>query len=218
MVSTIAGATATATTIGILGSGGLDPYKSAPSTNEAGVKTGGIKPLAFQATNQDCGYYADSDVSHFDKINVRQGRYQLWGYQHFVTAVDGSGNPKANPAGSSNPVPSTDASVQKVVSYFTHSTSGDLAFPKATLLDPTVLKSLLTAESKASFIPTCAMQVSRTAEVGSEASYQPKEECGCFFESVTGGTISSYCKTCVKASDCTDKSYPACNYGYCEAQ
>jgi hypothetical protein len=140
--------------------------------------------------------------------------------------VDSAGNPLKNPAGSGNPVVSSDANVQKVVSYFTHSTSGASAFPKATLLSQADLGTLLEAEAKASFIPTCAMQVQRTAEVGGEASYQPKEGCGCYFESITGGgtTLSSYCKTatpsggCKTASDCTNASYPACNFGYCEAQ
>jgi hypothetical protein len=224
MVTTIAnaGGTATSTTIGILGSGALDPYKFAPTTNDAGVKSGGIQPLAFQATDQDCAYYADSDVSHFDKINVRQGRYDIWGPEHFVTAVDSSGNPQANPAGATNPpqVASTSANVQAVISFITHATSGDLPFPLATVLTPTELQTVIAAESNAHFIPECAMQVSRTSEVGSEASYQPTQGCGCYFESVTGKgtTLSSYCQTCTSKSDCTNASYPACNFGYCEAQ
>jgi hypothetical protein len=219
MVSTLASATATDTTIGILGSGALDPYKFAPTTSDAGVKSGGIQPLAFQATEQDCAYYADSDVSHFDKINVRQGRYDIWGPEHFVTAVDGSGNPVANTNSSTNPpqVASSTADVQAVISYITHATSGHLPFPAATALTPTELKAVITAESNAYFIPECAMQVSRTSEVGSEMSYQPTQGCGCYFESLTG-TLSSYCKTCASKSDCKDASHPACNFGYCEAQ
>jgi hypothetical protein len=221
MVTTLAGSVATESTIGILGSGALDPYKFAPTTLDGGVKAGGIKPLAFQATKQDCGYYADSDVSHFDKINVRQGRYDIWGPEHFVTAVDGSGNPLANPATSGNPVPSTSANVQKVIGYITHAATGSLPFPAATALTPDQLQTVITAESSANFIPECAMQVQRSSELGSQASYQPKEACGCYFESLTGKgtTLSSYCKTCTSAAtDCKDPAYPACNFGYCEAQ
>ena len=83
MVTTLQSATNYNATIGILGSGALDPVKFAPTTSDAGVTTGGLKPLAYQDTNQtppqDCGYYADSDVAHFDKINVRQGRYGILG-------------------------------------------------------------------------------------------------------------------------------------------
>ena len=178
MVSTLASATSTNTTIGILGSGALNPYKFAPSTSDAGVKSGGIQPLAFQAGSQDCAYYADSDKSHFDKINVRQGRYDIWGPEHFVTAVDGSGNPVANPAGSTNTPASSNVAVQTVISYITHATSGHLPFPSATALTPTDLQTVIAAESNAYFIPECAMQVQRTAEEGSEASYQPTEGCG----------------------------------------
>jgi hypothetical protein len=211
MASTIASATATQTTIGILGSGTLDPLKSV---------TGNIKPLAFKAYSQDCGYYADSNLSTFDKINVRQGRYEIWGPEHFLTAVDGSGNPQPNPNAASNPVTSTAANVQTVISYITHSTTGNLAFPASPGLSPSEVQSVIQAESSAYFIPECAMQVSRTGEDGYEFSYQPKEACGCYFESLTGGgtTLSSYCTTCGSSTDCTDKSYPACNFGYCEAQ
>jgi hypothetical protein len=213
MVTTLATATAYDTTIGILGSGGLDPVKSA---------TGGLKPLALQAANQDCAYYADSDVNHFDKINVRQGRYDIWGPQHFVTLKDGMGNPLPNPAGSANPVVSTQASVEQVVAYFTHSITGDLAFPDASTyaLSQSALQSLLSDESKANFIPKCAMQVSRSVELGGESSYQPNQGCGCFFESVTGAgtTLSSYCATCTTSADCKVAAYPACNFGYCEAK
>jgi len=220
MVSTIAGAADYNATIGILGSGSLDPAKSAPSTGDGGVVIGGVKPLAFQATEQACAYYADSDLNHFDKINVREGRYAIWGAEHFVAAVDGSGNPVANPQTSSNPVPSTNAGVQKVLAYIGHATSGSLPFPAATALTPAELEAVIKAESSAHFIPDCAMQVSRTAELAGEASYQPKEGCGCYFESLTGKgtTLSTYCTTCTTASDCHDASYPACNFGYCEAQ
>jgi hypothetical protein len=211
MASTIASATATQTTVGILGSGTLDPLKSL---------TGNIKPLAFKAYSQDCGYYADSDLSTFDKINVRQGRYDIWGPEHFLTVVDGSGNPQPNPNAASNPVTSTAANVQTVISYITHSTTGDLAFPASPGLSPAELQSVIRAESSVYFVPECAMQVSRTAEEGYESSYQPKEACGCYFESLTGGgtTLSSYCTTCTSSTDCTDASYPVCNFGYCEAQ
>jgi hypothetical protein len=63
------------------------------------------------------------------------------------------------------------------------------------------------------------MQVKRTLEIGGEMSYQPEEACGCYFESVTGKgtTLSTYCTACSTTTPCTDKAYPACNFGYCEA-
>ena len=199
-------------TIGILGAGSADADRSAPSKTDAGVATGGIKPLAFQAKGQDCGYYPDSDLSHFDKINVRQGRYEMWGPEHFVTNVDSMGNPVASPQASSNPVPSTSANVAKVIAVITHANLTSSSMP--------TLDSVIKAETNAHFVPDCAMQVMRTSEVGAEASYQPKMACGCYYESIIGNgtTFSSYCTTCKASTDCKVAAYPACNFGYCEAQ
>jgi hypothetical protein len=197
-------------TIGILSAGTADPLRGAAGTNDAGATTDGLKPLAFQATNQDCGYYADSSLTTFDKINVRQGRYAIWGPLHFVAGVDGSGNAVA--AGTTNPVPSTNAGVAALVNAITH--NGLTASTTPTL------QTVVQAEATAHFVPDCAMQVSRTTEVGAEASYQPTNACGCYFESLTGGgtTLSSYCRTCTTNADCADAgAYSHCNFGYCEA-
>lgn len=204
-------------TIGILSAGTADPDRGAPGMSDAGV-TGGIKPLAFQATGQACGYYPDSQVSTFDKINVRQGRYGIWGPLHFIANVDGSGNPVVGVSSAgANPVPSTNAGVAALINAITHTGLTATTTP--------TLKQVITAESKANFVPDCAMQVSRSVEVttstsGGEASYQPTGACGCYFESVTGGgtTLSSYCQTCSTDPDCADAGvYTHCNYGYCEA-
>lgn len=200
-------------TIGILGSSTTDPLKSAPGTTDAGAFTGGVKPLAFQAPGQLCSYYADSDLNHFDKINVRQGRYAIWGPLHFVTAVDASGNPTINPQASSNLVPSAQGAVETIIDTITHKGLSDATTP--------TLQSVIAAESNSYFIPDCAMQVSRTSELGAEASYEPPLGCGCYFESLTGGgsTLSSYCTTCQSDVDCGEGGgYPHCNFGYCEAQ
>ncbi len=228
MVTTLQAATNYNATIGILGSGVLDPVKFAPTTSDAGVISGGLKPLAYQDTNQtppqECGYYADSDLNHFDKINVRQGRYDIWGAEHFVAAVDSNGNPLANPQGvANNTPPSSNAAVQLFLSYITHAGAGasaTLPFPAATALTSAQLQSTISAETTAHFIPECAMQVYRTSEDGPEASYLPTQGCGCYFESVSGGgtPLSSYCKACTTATDCTVATYPVCNFGYCEAQ
>jgi hypothetical protein len=177
------------------------------------VATGGIKPLAFQATGQDCGYYPDSDLSHFDKINVRQGRYDIWGPLHFVTNADSKGNPLASPQASSNPVPSTSANVAKVIAAITHTNLTSSSTPS--------LDAVIKAETTAHFVPDCAMQVTRTSEIGAEASYQPTMACGCYYENIIGSgtTFSSYCTTCSSSTDCKKVAgYPVCNFGYCEAQ
>jgi hypothetical protein len=189
--------------IGILTNSKVDPNKS----------TGGVKPLAFQAKDQDCGYYPDSTKDTFDKINVRQGRYAIWGYEHFVTNVT-AGNPVANPA-TGNPVASASADVATVIDILTHKGLTATSTP--------TLEAVVTAETAAYFIPQCAMQVSRTEEVGPEASYQPPVGCGCFYESQAhggAGNLSAYCNTtaCATNADCKVAAYPSCNFGFCEAQ
>ena len=50
-----------------------------------------VKTLAYQHTGQSCGYYPDSNETSLDKLNVRQGLYQLWTPGHFFARVDGAG-------------------------------------------------------------------------------------------------------------------------------
>jgi hypothetical protein len=54
---------------------------------------GTVKALAFQQRGQSCGYYPDSVASSGDKLNVRQGRYAIWGPAHLVANVGATGNP-----------------------------------------------------------------------------------------------------------------------------
>ena len=47
-----------------------------------------LNALAFQAFGQSKAYYADSTADAFDKRNVRDGHYVVWGPEHFFVAVD----------------------------------------------------------------------------------------------------------------------------------
>lgn len=221
MLSTIQDANSTKpnTTIGILSAGTVDPAKSAPSTSDAGKISGGVKPLAFQAKDEDCGYYADSDLNHFDKINVRQGRYAIWGPIHFLANVDGSGNAVVNPDGqgtSGNVNASANAAVQALISVVTTKGLSATSVP--------TLQADITAQANAFFVPQCAMEVARSGEVnlttsGGVSSYAPTGACGCYYESLFGATVSPHCQTCTSNTDCGDAGvYKVCNYGYCEAQ
>lgn len=184
--------------IGIVAADYGDQYRGQAGTNDAGAPTGGLKILAYQATDQSCGYLPDSDATHFDKINVRQGRYDIWGPLHLVTPVDGTGTP-------------TNAQAATIIDMIT-----------ASGLTDTQLQTVIQADANAHVIPQCAMQVSRSAEVspvtgGGIASYQPPEGCGCYYESLKNGgaPYSKYCKPC--GAGCA-APYPTCHFGYCEAQ
>ncbi len=194
-------------TLGILSAEFLDENRGAPVTSDAGVVTaGGVKPLAFQAAGQDCAYYADSSANTFDKMNVRQGRYAIWGAHHWVTNVDGSGNPVG--------LNGNSAAVAGVIAHLMH----------ASTLPPLYDQQMIVAEAKTFDVPGCAMEVSRTREVDTmgsgEMSYLPPKGCGCYYESLinNGTPISSYCKPCGGDAGTCSAPYPACNYGFCEVQ
>jgi len=144
-----------------------------------------LRELAFQQRGQRYGYLADSTSESLDKANVRDGHYPIWGAIHLM-------------APTVNGVPSDAA--RALITQFT--------VPK---LD----ENLVSAIIDAGFVPTCAMQVTHSAEVGPLTAYQPSFGCGCFFDKKANGTTT--CKACTGNGDCPT-SAPACNYGYCEKQ
>lgn len=148
------------------------------------------KVLAFQYDNQLDAYWPDSKATSFDKRNVRDGHYAAWGPLHFFTAVDGSKNP-------------TKANAGKLIGYFTGKEA-----------PPTGL-NLLDVEIAAYTVPQCAMEVTRTSEMGDFSAYTPDQPCGCYFEFKATGAAPAGCKTCTDDTACgTGK----CRYGYCEAK
>ncbi|HEY1552792.1 MAG TPA: hypothetical protein VGG28_33415 [Kofleriaceae bacterium] len=144
--------------------------------------------LAFQQQGQIYGYLPDSSSTSLDKMNVRDGHYPIWGQIHLLASVSG-GQPSQAAAA--------------LVTQFT--------VPK---LDQT----LVTAIIQSGFTPTCAMQVSHTAEVGALSVYQPPFGCSCYFDATTGSTLPSECATCGADLPQCPSTRPACNYGYCEVQ
>ncbi len=189
-----------------------------------------IKPLFYQHTGQSCGYLPDSTATTFDKLNVREGRYAIWGPVHFVVNKNASGA-----------VTSPHAAAATLVLNYLIATgptpSAFLPLPNdgGTVAITTAQKqALIDAEATPTVggvVPWCAMHVARSVEVSANAdtgemSYQPPEPCGCHFEFVTtGATQSPYCKACNPSNvnaDCNPEggtsAYPVCRYGYCEVQ
>lgn len=177
-----------------------------------------LRALAFQAKDsatmgdQLCGYLPDSDDAHFDKLNIRQGRYGIWGPIHFVANVDGSGNAQPNPMNTGTAA----ADVQTLVNYVSFATS----------LTAAQTLQMIQASVGAYVVPPCAMQVMRTEDAGAEASVAPMGMCGCYYEALAAGTptnlgmpTSSYCHSCQSDSDCSGQGmYKKCNYNFCEVQ
>jgi ABC-type phosphate transport system substrate-binding protein len=116
-----------------------------------------LRVLAFQAAGQKAGYLPDSQPHLYDKANVRDGHYPIWGPIHLYAAT-------------TNGVPSraADALVRR------------FSVPK---LD----QKLLAAVVASGYIPACAMRVQRDQEMGPMASHQPQFGCGCFFEAAVNG-------------------------------
>jgi ABC-type phosphate transport system substrate-binding protein len=206
MLSAVAGDTAQANeTLGILSATTTDPNRPGSSS------TTPVKVLAFQSdqvADQTCGYFPDSTANTFDKLNVRQGRYDIWGPLHFITAVSGG-----VPVSTSNP---TDAPTNAAVAELVNLVSLPAGTTILTLAQKT---SVIQAAATAHVVAQCAMQVSRTTEVGPPVSSVPPEPCGCYWESLaTGGTTTSTCTECTTDTDCGDSATPTCRYGFCEVQ
>jgi hypothetical protein len=186
----------------------------------SGIKTG-IKGVAFQGYNQLCSYYPDSGMSAGDKINVRQGRYQIWGPEHMVANIDTA---TGKPVGKN----SNTAAVQTLINALTATSqalpaSSDAGVPEGgvTTLGEAEVKTLITAISgpTTGFIPQCAMQVSRTAEIGAEASYPPPAACSCAFEAAAGMAPGHTCTSCNANADCNGTpATPVCHFNFCEAE
>ena len=145
-----------------------------------------IRALAYQHYDQTCGYFPDSSADAFDKQNIRDGHYPLWGVIHIYTRVDEDGLP-VNPG----------------ANRFINLTLGTAELEG---LDPIAL------EATSNLIPQCAMTVLRGEDGGPLSSFLPPKPCGCYFESLTGGTD---CQACTSSGECPEEQ-PACNYGYCE--
>ena len=176
--------TAAEKTIGILGE---DFYDSSTS----GVNNRSyVTALAFRAFRQMKAYWPDSTVNSRDRINVREGRYPIWGYVHMIAAATGATASNA------------------VAQYFIDVIQGNLASPPVDALDLTV-KSHLT--------PTCAMKVTHDIEGGAQKPYTPAAPCGCAFETKVAGTAPASCKACPGGdADCAGGAATHCRFGYCE--
>lgn len=165
--------------IGILG---IDTIQSA--TNRTLVK-----PLAYKHYGQSCGYYPDSTVSAFDKANVRDGHYQVFGPLHML-AHSTSGEP-------------TNPNAKTVIRLLdgTNDITG---------LD------LIKTEATSGVVPGCAMAVKRTTEMGPLQDSNRTKMCDCKFEAEATGVTPAGCVACSAGTPCTGGK--VCNYGFCEVK
>ena len=149
-----------------------------------------VKILAYQHFGQTCAVYPDSDEPSNDKINVRSGRYPIWGPLHLFTRLNASGVPQ-------------------------HARAGEVTGYLAGTRPPPAGLDLVKLEAQRHVIPQCAMRVRRTQEMGPTMSFAPQSACGCYYEKVATGTTA--CKPCATSAECPATA-PVCSYGFCEAQ
>ena len=178
-----------------------------------------LKVLAYEHTGQGCGYLPDSDSLHTDRINVREGRYALWGPTHFIMSVDGSGNPLDHNGQSNSSLAMLANLLASTGPSSSPSAPPTALAPQATAVSESTKQLLMLGETTAGLVPWCAMEVVRGVEAGDESSYAPPEPCGCAFENAMGSSPSPMrCATCQSETDCQlVTGAPSCSYGYCEA-
>jgi hypothetical protein len=162
-------------TIGILGADVYDVNRTTLSN------------LAFRAFGQWAAYYPDSTATAFDKRNVRDGHYVIWGNMHFLQNTTG-GMP-------------ISANGKLLIDYIQGVAPGTQPF------------DIVQIETNAHVIPDCAMKVKRSGEVSNLSLYDPPAPCGCFFDSLVG-TPSASCTACTMDAQC---GAGKCRHGFCEA-
>jgi hypothetical protein len=127
------------------------------SIDYADKNRGNLRSLYVQSAQQSCGYLPDSNKNVYDKMNVRDGHYPLWGYVHFFTPVGPGGVP-------------SDAA-KAVVTRFSVSR-----------LDQGLVDKIIGA----SLVPQCAMKVQRNGDMAPFTG-QTGLQCGCYFDYKTMG-------------------------------
>jgi ABC-type phosphate transport system substrate-binding protein len=168
--------------IGILGAADYDLHRDA------------LRQLAFKATGQWFAYYADSTPTSFDKRNVRDGHYWIWGPVHMLAWMNGTNFARPN------------------AKVFLDYISGATTLPPPTTgTAPPITKVLIQSH----VIPTCAMHVQRSIEVGPLSKYTDIAPCDCYFEQVATGTTA--CTSCSLADGTACPGGGVCRRGFCEA-
>jgi len=151
------------------------------------------RELAYKHFGQNCGYLPDSAANTFDKRNVRDGHYAIWGPVHAL------------------PVKSVDSNVQANIGAVVGLLTGSAQVPGV---------DLITFEAQNGIIPQCAMRVQRTQEVGPMTPFTPPNPCGCYYEHIANVPAKgdTSCQTCQNTAGCR-AGYSCSVYngiGYCE--
>lgn len=177
MLSRVGMSTSADATLGFAGTDAIDAARSA------------VTILAYRHWAQNEYFWPDSRHDTFDKRNVRDGHYSLWGYEQAVVLTGAGGSP-------------VSVRGQRLADLL----SGGAAVSGIDVTQLTIQSNL---------VPLCAMEVSRATDGGDFAVYDAPEPCGCYFDaSVPMGATS--CRTCANDGACGAGGH--CRHGYCEAR
>ncbi|HEY6459173.1 MAG TPA: hypothetical protein VIY73_03450, partial [Polyangiaceae bacterium] len=158
-----------------------------------------LRPLAYQDVGQECGWYPDSTATSFDKQNVRDGHYPIWGPSHLLAYADTNGN-------------ATNAAVKTLI---------DAMNGRNTQVLSTI--DIVQFYAKSHIIPTCAMHVQRSDDGHDYQPYAPATSCSCYYDLQATGQTS--CTPCQHDGDCATAAGGATTcvtafglppVGYCE--
>lgn len=149
-----------------------------------------VRVLAFQARGQRGAFYPDRKNSSFEKQNVRDGHYPLWGYMHMILRQD--------PGMPTQPLSVRGGRLAEIL----------LGRKVVASKDPVLL------QVQSGLVPQCAMKVSRQSDQGPLQPLVNSEPCGCWFEkNVMGGLLG--CQECPDGKTCT---VGTCRKNFCEVQ
>jgi hypothetical protein len=160
------------------------------SADVADASRASIHTLAWKAVGQNAAYWPDSSATAYDKVNVRNGQYELWNPVHFYGPQGASEGSFAN------------ADVQALLGYL--SGQSQPAGTTQTITETAALNKN---------VPVCAMHVARDGDLGPAFVSHPDEPCDCYFDYTATG--STTCDTCDDANPCSGTA--VCRFGFCEA-
>lgn len=147
-----------------------------------------VRTLAYQHKGQTAAWWPDSSATAFDKVNVRNGTYFLWGPGQFY-GLEGA-----------SPGTYADANVQRLLEFLSGQSQ-----PAGTT------KTITDVAIDNRNVPTCAMRVQRDGDLAPIYAYRPEEPCHCYFDFRATGATS--CETCDDSNPCASGT---CRNGYCE--
>jgi hypothetical protein len=148
-----------------------------------------LRVLAYKESDQTCAYLPDSDSNSYDKKNVRDGHYPIWGPLHFFTSFTNNSSVARGAflnywvdAGLNQPV---------IDAFIAASLVPECAMSVQRQSEGGTVQPLTPAKSCA-----CYFEAAAIARQG-------------------GGMLRQECGTCVADDDCTS-ARPKCRLGYCE--